>query len=189
MKSNFQKASRRVWALVLSTLMVLTTVTGSVTIPSKVAKAEGGSIIADSNFTSLASEETDTGWWLYDGQNDGNWANSAADITADGTGLHLNYTANNGGFSDALWGIQIFQKLDVEAGVTYTLSSDVESTGVKGIKAKVDGKESALDANFTTEAGTQTFTAENVVFDAAETVKFLFGLGWVSGDDTAKALR
>ncbi len=185
MKSNFQKASRRVWALVLSTLMVLTTVTGSVTIPSKVAKAEGGSIIADSNFTSLASEETDTGWWLYDGQNDGNWANCAADITADGTGLHLNYTANNGGFSDALWGIQIFQKLDVEAGVTYTLSSDVESTGVKGIKAKVDGKESALDANFTTEAGTQTFTAENVVFGAAETVKFLFGLGWVSGDDTA----
>ena len=134
MKSNFQKASRRVWALVLSTLMVLTTVTGSVTIPSKVAKAEGGSIIGDSNFTSLASEETDTGWWLYDGQNDGNWANCAADITADGTGLHLNYTANNGGFSDALWGIQIFQKL-VESDITGLILADLHAYAIIGNRA------------------------------------------------------
>ena len=184
MQSEFQKVSRRVWALVLSTLMVLTTVMGSVTISSKTAKA-ADSVITDGNFASLASAETSTGWWIYDAQNDGNWANCAANITAEGAGLQLQYTANNGGFYDAIWGIQVPQWINVEAGVNYTLSFDVTATGVKGIKAKVDGKEIILDRDFTTTAGTQTFTAENVVFDATETVKFLFALGWMEGDDSA----
>ena len=185
MKSNFQNVSRRGWAMLMAALMVLTTVAGSVTWPAKTAKAGSDSVIIDGNFASLATSDAETGWWIYDAQNDGNWANCAADITAEGAGLNLNYTANNGGFYDAIWGIQVPQMIQVEAGVPYTLSFDVESTGTKGIKAKVDGKEAVLDSDFTATEGTQTFTVEDVVFENTETVKFMFALGWMEGDDSA----
>ncbi len=185
MKSNFQRVGRRAWAAVLAALMVLTTVAGSVTLPAKTAKAGEDSVLIDGNFANLASTDAETGWWLYDAQNDGNWANCAATITAEGAGLNIDYTGNYGGFFDAIWGIQVPQMMAVEAGVPYTLSFDVESTGTKGIKAKVDGMESVLDSDFTAVAGTQTFTVENVTFDTTGTVKFLFALGWVAGDDSA----
>lgn len=185
MKSNFQRVGRRAWAAILAALMVLTTVAGSVTLPAKTAKAGEDSVLIDSNFANLATTDAETGWWLYDAQNDGNWANCAATITAEGAGLNIDYTGNYGGFYDALWGIQVPQMMTVEAGVPYTFSFDVTSTGTKGIKAKVDGMESVLDSDFTAVAGTQTFTVENVTFDTAGTVKFLFALGWVDGDDSA----
>lgn len=185
MKSNFQRVGRRAWAAVLAALMVLTTVAGSVTLPAKTAMASGDSVLIDSNFANLAATDAETGWWIYDAQNDGNWANCAAAITAEGAGLNIDYTGNYGGFYDALWGIQVPQMMTVEAGVPYTFSFDVTSTGTKGIKAKVDGMESVLDQDFTAVAGTQTFTVENVTFDTTGTVKFLFALGWVNGDDSA----
>lgn len=185
MKGNFQHVGRRAWAAVMAALLVLTTVAGSVTLPVKTAKAGESSVLIDSNFANLAAADAETGWWLYDAQNDGNWANCAATITAEGAGLNIDYTGNTGGFYDAIWGIQVPQMMTVEAGVPYTLSFDVESTGTKGIKAKVDGMESVLDSDFTATAGTQTFTVENVTFDTTGTVKFLFALGWVAGDDSA----
>ncbi len=184
MKSNFKHAGRRTWAAVLAVLMVLTTVAGSITLPAKSAEASD-SIIADGNFASLASAEVAEGWWIYDAQVDGNWANCAAEITATGEGLNLNYTGNYGGFYDAIWGIQVPQWINVEAGVPYTLSFDVESTGTKGIKIKVDGKEAVLDEDVTAAAGTQNFTVENIVFEAAGAEKLLFALGWMEGDDAA----